>query len=171
MNRDLERPMVLIALMLVVIASGVDLLEDLREGNSWLDLLIDAFFSGFVAATLLYIWVQRPSATKQRNKHLERAMRRSDDDLKIWKERASDLLQGLGQKIDEQLNDWKLSVAEKEIALLLIKGIPLKELAALRGTSERTVRQQASKVYSKANLDGRAELAAFFLEDLLLPTQ
>ncbi len=79
------------------------------------------------------------------------------------------MLLGLGQKIDEQLGDWGLTGAEKEIALLLIKGINLKELAAMRGTSERTVRQQASKIYTKAKLEGRAELAAFFLEDLLLP--
>ncbi len=37
--------------------------------------------------------------------------------------------------------------------------------------SERTVRQHAIAVYSKSGLAGRAELAAFFLEDLLLPQQ
>ncbi|MFK7733854.1 MAG: helix-turn-helix transcriptional regulator [Pseudomonadales bacterium] len=166
---DLERPMVMIALILVVGATGADLYEDLKEGSVWYALALDALFSGFVAATLLYIWVQRPSATRQRNRVLETAMRRSSRDLEIWKERASGLLRGLGQKIDEQLSDWDLTGAEKEIALLLIKGINLKELAAMRGTSERTVRQQASKIYAKAKLEGRAELAAFFLEDLLLP--
>jgi len=35
--------------------------------------------------------------------------------------------------------------------------------------SERTVRQHAVAVYRKSGLAGRAELSAFFLEDLLLP--
>lgn len=36
-----------------------------------------------------------------------------------------------------------------------------------RGTSERTVREQARSAYQKAGLRGRSELAAFFLGDLL----
>jgi hypothetical protein len=32
------------------------------------------------------------------------------------------------------------------------------------------VRQQALGIYGKAGLSGRADLAAFFLEDLLLPS-
>jgi hypothetical protein len=35
--------------------------------------------------------------------------------------------------------------------------------------SERTVRRHAVSVYRKSGLAGRAELLAFFLEDLLLP--
>ena len=54
-----------------------------------------------------------------------------------------------------------------QIAFLIIKGFSLKEIASLRGTSEKTVRDQSSKIYLKTNLSGRAELTAFFLEDLL----
>ena len=68
-----------------------------------------------------------------------------------------------------QFERWELSPAECEVGLLLLKGLSHKEVAATRDTSERTVRQQALAVYRKAGLSGRAELAAFFLEDLLLP--
>ena len=34
---------------------------------------------------------------------------------------------------------------------------------------EATVRQQSTAIYRKAGLDGRHDLAAFFLEDLLAP--
>jgi DNA-binding NarL/FixJ family response regulator len=40
----------------------------------------------------------------------------------------------------------------------------------MRQTSERTVRQQALSIYRKSGLTGRSDLAAFFLEDVLLPT-
>jgi hypothetical protein len=49
------------------------------------------------------------------------------------------------------------------------KGYGHKEIAALQRKSERTVRQHAVAVYRKSGLSGRAELSAFFLEDLLLP--
>ncbi len=51
----------------------------------------------------------------------------------------------------------------------MLKGLTHKEVAEVRATSETTIRQQALGVYRKAGLRNRSELAAFFLEDLLLP--
>lgn len=86
-----------------------------------------------------------------------------------WKTEAGDLIAGLGAAIDRQLERWGLSPAEQEVALLLLKGLSHKEVADIRGTGEATVRQQAGGIYRKAGLSGRADLAAFFLEDLLGP--
>jgi hypothetical protein len=55
------------------------------------------------------------------------------------------------------------------VAMLLLKGLGHKEAASVLDRSERTVRQHAVSVYRKSGLAGRAELSAFFLEDLLLP--
>ena len=68
-----------------------------------------------------------------------------------------------------QFERWQLTAAEREVALLLLKGLSHKEIAVLRDTSERTIRQQAQSIYGKSNLSGRAALSAFFLEDMLLP--
>ena len=78
-------------------------------------------------------------------------------------------LDGLSRSIDLQLDQWQLSVAEKDVAFLLLKGLSLKEIAAARGTTEKTARVQSSAVYAKSGLAGRSELSAFFLEDLLPP--
>jgi len=86
-----------------------------------------------------------------------------------WRERAQAALENLGQAIDAQFDKWGLTATEREIALLLLKGHGHKQAAALTGRSERTVRQHAVSIYQKAGLSGRAELAAFFLEDLFLP--
>ncbi|PIQ63077.1 MAG: hypothetical protein COV99_04685 [Bacteroidetes bacterium CG12_big_fil_rev_8_21_14_0_65_60_17] len=72
--------------------------------------------------------------------------------------------------MDGQFDMWHLTPTEKEIALFLVKGFSTKEIAHLTDRSERTVRQHAIAVYGKAGLGGRAQLAAFFLEDLLSPT-
>jgi DNA-binding NarL/FixJ family response regulator len=53
--------------------------------------------------------------------------------------------------------------------LLLLKGLSHKEVAKVRSVSEATARQQARAVYKKGGLSGRHDLAAFFLEDLMLP--
>ncbi len=86
-----------------------------------------------------------------------------------WRADMRELLRGLGDAIDGQFVRWGLTPAEREVALLMLKGLAHKEIASVRESSERTVRQQARAIYGKANLSGRAALSAFFLEDLLLP--
>jgi DNA-binding CsgD family transcriptional regulator len=88
-----------------------------------------------------------------------------------WRAEARTLLNGLGAAIDEQFSRWNLTEAERSVALLLLKGFSLKEIASVRATTERTIRAQARSLYSKAGLTGRAALSAFFLEDLLAPIE
>ena len=92
-----------------------------------------------------------------------------NDEAAAWKKRAELFLRGLSQEIRIQFDQWRLTKTECEIALLLIKGFSHQEIAGLKGRSERTVRQHAGAIYQKSGLSGRAELAAFFLEDLLSP--
>lgn len=88
-----------------------------------------------------------------------------------WRASAQSALAGLGVAIDRQFETWRLTPAEREVALLLLKGYGHKQIAGATNRSERTVRQHAVTVYQKSGLAGRAELAAFFLEDLLLPRE
>ena len=88
-----------------------------------------------------------------------------------WRDETRALLRGLGEAIDRQFLTWNLTDAERDVGLLLLKGLSLKEIAAVRVTSERTIRSQARSIYAKAGLSGRAALAAFFLEDLLAPIE
>ena len=88
-----------------------------------------------------------------------------------WRDETRTLLKGLGEEIDRQFLTWELSQAERDVGLLILKGLSLKEIAAVRVTSERTIRAQARSLYAKAGLSGRAALSAFFLEDLLAPIE
>ncbi len=169
-KNDVERVLTSIALVMVVTSTIFDFFQDSKEGATSFELVIDLCVSGFVIFTLAYIWKHRPRAKTLENSQLRDLVHSTDLDLTLWKSKASRLLEGLGSQIDEQLNLWGLTTAEKEVAILLIKGVSLKEIAEFRSRSEKTVRQQASNVYAKANLDNRASLSAFFLEDLLLPT-
>jgi DNA-binding CsgD family transcriptional regulator len=86
-----------------------------------------------------------------------------------YRQEAHDALEGLGEAIDRQFARWQLTPAEREVGLLLLKGLSHREVADVRATSEPTVRQQALMVYRKSGLRNRSDLSAFFLEDLLLP--
>jgi len=88
-----------------------------------------------------------------------------------WRAQATSALEGLGRAIDAQFTNWHLTPTEREVAVLILKGLGHKQIAAAMGRSERTVRQHAVSVYEKSGLAGRAELAAFFLEGLSLPIQ
>ena len=81
------------------------------------------------------------------------------------------MMKGLAEALDQQFDRWRLSPAEKEVALLLLKGLSHKDIAEVRSVTAATARQQARSVYKKAGLSGRHDLAAFFLEDLMLPIQ
>ncbi|MFT5506165.1 MAG: DNA-binding NarL/FixJ family response regulator, partial [Gammaproteobacteria bacterium] len=77
----------------------------------------------------------------------------------------------LKKQLHEVINDefirWKLSSSEKEIALFLIKGLSMKEIADLRSVKEKSVRQQSTGIYQKSGVANRNELVAYFIEDML----
>ena len=70
--------------------------------------------------------------------------------------------------IDAEFSRWALSETEKDIAWLILKGFSFLEIAELRQRSERTIRQQAGAIYAKSGMRSRAELSAYFLEDLFV---
>jgi DNA-binding CsgD family transcriptional regulator len=166
----------LLALFLAIaLLAGADVASDLAAGTTVAHVLLE----GAVALTSLVgvvLMTRRVRAMSQsarllraETEALQADLARSQKDAERWRGEARDLIQGLSAAIDRQLGAWALSPAEKEIALLLLKGLSHKEIAELRNVSEATVRQQSRALYKKAGLGGRADLAAFFLEDLLGP--
>ncbi|MBK8250058.1 MAG: helix-turn-helix transcriptional regulator [Gemmatimonadetes bacterium] len=160
---------------MVVIGGTIDLILD--RPASWRSLHV-AFEVAMVLVSLGFAialfsgW--RKTAVELRNTRASLAVSRRDLAARVaerdeWRQRAEAALVGFSVAIDQQFDAWKLSRAEREVALMLLKGEGHKQAAAHLGRSERTVRQQAVEVYRKSGLQGRAELAAFFLQDLGLP--
>lgn len=140
---------------------AADLLIDGREGASLFHLLMEG-------AVLVFALCGAGFAFSRFQK-TRRDLVRARSDATRWRAEHEGLVSGLGAAIQTQFEDWGLTPSESEVGLLLLKGLSLGEIAALRGTSERTVREQARAVYRKAELPGRSALSAFFLEDLLPP--
>ncbi len=149
---------------------GLDLIGDSREGASLLHSVFEGIALLVSVAGAITMYRAQKRAYLDEKQELRSTIATLTKDRQHWQEQASNYLAGLGSAIDQQFSRWSLTSAEKEIALLILKGFSHKEIATLRTTTEQTVRQQATAVYRKAGLQGRADLSAFFLEDLLLPT-
>ncbi len=171
-DADAPHPALLAALAVLLGAVtalvGVDVADDARSGGSRGHITLELLIMAAALAGAITV-VAHLLQTRRRARLLQGRLRQAEKEVERFREESRAHLQGLATAIDRQLVRWSFSPAEREVALLLLKGLSLKEIAAVRGTSERTVRQQALALYRKAGLSGRAELAAFFLEDLLVP--
>lgn len=152
-------------LALVAVFIATDVVTDVVSGTATTHIVLQTL-AALVAAPLVFLVWRR---ARRRVEHLEQDLSRSRMEADRWRTEARDALEGLSLAIDHQFDRWGLTPAEREVGLLLLKGLSLKEIADARATSERTAREQARAVYRKSDLGGRAELAAFFLEDLLAP--
>lgn len=155
-------------LMLTAVLVGLDVAADARAGSSSGHIVLELGIVTVALAGSVALWAQLLLA-RRRARSLERDLVQAQADAARFRDESREHLRGLADAIDRQFDRWALSGAEREVALLLLKGLALKEIARVRVTSERTVRQQALAVYRKGGLAGRAELSAFFLEDLLAP--
>lgn len=168
---------VLVAFLGVAALAAVDIYLDLREGTTFSHVLSETgvLLVGLIGAALiarrLVFTLRRARALEQEAGDLRAQLTVTTAEAHRWRSEARDLMNGLGAAIDQQFDRWGLSPAEKETALLLLKGLSHKEVANLRSVSDATARQQARAAYKKAGLSGRHDLAAFFLEDLMLPAE
>lgn len=142
------------ALALITAAlTAADLIADRGSGASGAHLALEValFFAAAICGSML-IGLARAEARRSRQE-------------------KDAVVRGVSESIERQFDAWGVSPAEREVGILLLKGLSHKEIAQMRGTGEATVRQQALSLYRKADVTGRAELSASFLEDLLPPLQ
>ena len=167
-DHDNLRIILVVALLSIIVGGTIDLLLD--EPEDWLSFHVifeSLMIAGaLVMATTLWMgWWRSAQSVDQ----LRRSLEESSVERDAWRSSAVHALEGLSRAIDRQFDLWELTPAEREVALLLLKGHSHKAIAKHTKRSPPTVRQHAAVVYKKAGLSGRAELAAFFLEDLMLP--
>lgn len=158
----------------IAVLIAADLATDLAAGTSAAHAALEAAAVGLgaLAAVVVARRLRRAARVAEGQvQGLTRDVAVARADAERWRAEAAELSRGLGDAIDRQLAAWGLTDSEAEVARLLLKGLSHKEIAAARASSEATARQQATAVYRKAGLAGRAELAAFFLEDLLAPRE
>lgn len=163
-----ERWVLLSILSTVFLLVTIDIVGDSKEGVDFGHLVLEGSV-GLISLFGIFYVLKDSFITKH---NLIETKRKFSDYLKEsekWRAESKKYIEGLSLAIDEQLSKWNLTPAEKEVAFLLLKGLSLKEVSNIRGTTEKTTRVQSMAIYAKAGLSSRSELSAFFLEDLLVP--
>jgi len=143
----------------------LDAPETLWSGHADYELVLMVTTMAMAIALWLGWWRSRRTLAEATSRLASQAAERE-----AWRSSAEAALAGFARAVDERFESWGLTPTEREVALRLLKGHSHKQIAYETGRSERTVRQHAVAVYQKSGLGGRAELAAYFLDDLLLPT-
>lgn len=69
--------------------------------------------------------------------------------------------------IQERFERWRLTPAQRDVALLTLRGLRLSEIAQLRGSAEGTVKAHLSAVFRAADVRTRSELVGLFMEEFL----
>ena len=129
-----------------------DVIGDLRADPMSVHFIFEA-----IVSTALVLGILFGAHSLRRTIDLLRAQ---DQALQVARGALSDV-------IDRQFQAWALTPAERDVGFLALKGLDVAEIAELRGAAQGTVRAQLTRIYSKAGVSGRAQFAAFFVEDLL----
>lgn len=129
------------------------------------DLVFGGDFPGGKLHVVLELVVVTISATAfvfhiRELKSLSRKHRKISDQMRVATGQFADV-------IEELFSAWALTPAERDVAIFLVKGVSFKEIADARGAREGTVKAQANAVYRKAEVSGRHQLVALFLDELL----
>ena len=162
------RALIAVVLAGTILGGALDLYLDAPESWRSAHVVYEIGLIAAAAASSLVLW-RGWLRSRRTLVETQRTLASHADEREAWRESANAALVGFARAVDERFDAWALTGVEREIALRLLKGHSHKQIAFDTGRSERTVRQHAVSVYQKSGLGGRAELAAFFLDDLLLP--
>ena len=158
----------IIMLLLTVVVAGTfaDVVYDYHEGASVGHLIVEVvlFITSLILIAILSLGIWQQSRSNRRLKEELNSL------VELRHQQPPEVVavrHNLAKVLQHQFESWQLTDTEKEVGMFLIKGLSFKEIAAVRNTLEKTVRQQASAIYRKAGVSGRHEFSAWFIEDFL----
>ncbi len=156
----------LLAFLFIAVLDTFDFVRDLQQDVSDRHLIEEGLVI-FVSLCAVGYLLMNLRAQSRLMKALVQELHQSNDRLRSTNLRLAGARAAYGKVIKEQFDEWKLTHSEQEVALLLLKGLSFREIAGVRHTKEKTVRQQASEIYGKAGVNGRHAFSAWFFEDFL----
>lgn len=167
--RDNESPLArvnrqLLVLNFIQLACGVgfavDLFMEFPDPRGWRNLSVEGAAHLLSESAMLALLVVGFAVARMavRTLHQER-------------ETLDRTLSSLRGDFDRILNDrfdrWQLTPAQRDVALLTLRGLRLSEIAQHRGSAEGTIKAHLSAVFRAAGVRTRAELVGLFMEDFL----
>lgn len=155
--------------LLLVVIIGLNVMDLWADYQTEPDLVHALLEVCIIVLSLGGLWLllQEVMTRRKELQQLQIQLNKTRQALSDSNEKLQQAGREYSKVIQEQYITWQLTPSEKEVASLLLKGLSLDEIASVRKTKERTVRQQASAIYRKSGLNGRHEFAAWFFEDFL----
>lgn len=157
---DPARPLVLILVIAAQALCAVVFLGDIvgdlfgrgEEGPEGKHAYVEALATfALIAAIIVELrilqWLLRRKA------HLEQALSTAQNAVQ--------------EVIDSELEAWKLTPAERDVANFLIKGLSTGEIAEMRGSAEGTVKAQLNAIYRKSGFGSRSDLMSGLIDTLM----
>ena len=133
-----------------------DIVLDLFWPTSNLHLVEDDVIEALVVLALFFGLAFTGNELRQLLSHQDRL----EDQIKVASGAFTEVL-------DARFHEWNLTSAERQVAILALKGFSIAEMADLRDTKQGTIKAQCAAVYRKADVAGRLQLLSIFLDDLL----
>jgi hypothetical protein len=141
---------------------ALDIISDYGDGIEWSHLIAEVVVLLIAVIGIGLFWRQYYQSTQLTLRALQTNLTAAHEEVQRWRNESHEFIAGLGVEIQKQFKRWELSNAEAEVGLLLLKGFSHQEIANIRNSSERTVREQARAVYRKSNKPGALLCLHFF---------
>lgn len=154
-------------LLCIMILNFFDVLTDISLGIPLWHIVEESMIVLISGVLGLFLVLDIRKRTKK-HASLKQKLQESQNHIKNITDEMATARKQYSHVIHDQFESWQLTKSEQEVAMLLLKGLSFREMSMVRETKEKTVRQQASTIYSKANVEGRHEFAAWFLEDFIV---
>lgn len=153
-------------LILIIIFKLIDLSIDISSNVDPKHIWQEVILIALSLALFVYLMIDINRRTVKDKLNLAQ-LKASQENIRHLNQQLEDSKVAFFNEIEGQFQKWGLTAAEKEIALFLVKGLSTTEIANIRNKSEKTISNQSSAIYKKADVTGRHELAALFFEMLL----
>jgi DNA-binding CsgD family transcriptional regulator len=86
-------------------------------------------------------------------------------------ERSRETIHMLRGNFDEVLRDkfedWGLTTAERDVTLLIIRGLSVADIAAARNTAPGTIKAQSTSIFRKIGVGSKTELMSAIIDEFL----
>ena len=69
--------------------------------------------------------------------------------------------------IESHFDAWQLTPSERDIAMFLVKGFTIPEIAEMRGNAEGTIKSHLNAIYRKSGTHSRGDLLSRIIDSLI----
>ncbi len=135
-NLRVNEVIFIIMLLVIIIINGIDFIKDMNQGDELLHISLEILI---VALSIWGIVILVSMACKRTDEidALNQKVEKAEINLELSRSKLKEIGHVYSRYIHKQFEVWKLTPSEKEVALILLKGLSLKKLQKLEVPKKR----------------------------------